>query len=295
MTTSSAYQSAQMRQAALSDLAKIGLLAFGTGAGFRGLKGLIGLGNRNIIGRARPLHSHSTVDIPIRRKDKKDEQEPLRKVAGWFEDILGAASEGAGQVAKPFGKAWRGENVSNPANIPWVMPLAILGGGGAMYGGYKLTDKIMDSRRRKEIEKRKEIARQEYERALSGHGKLGQALDVLYDKAVEKKAVDWVSPDTAGLGLGGALTFGGLLALASGLGAYNLSKKKRPDEILRAAKQRRARERMRRTPPPIYASPSYDGDELEDEALGKAAVDWSERLRKLKERRGDHPDTDYLS
>lgn len=271
MSGTEQYQAQLMRQQATGDLGRIGLLMLGVGAGFRGLKGLMALGSRNMRRRTPPLRSQQPVKIPVRQPQ---DEEKRRKAAGWTENVADWTGSALGKVFSPFGKAMRGEGITSPTSWPPFIPLALLGGGAAAFGGYKLTDKLMDSRRKKEMDERLRQAKEEYEQTLAGRSKVSADLDRLYDG---QKSSDWIDPDTAGKAMGTALTLGGLLGIGSGMLTYNLSKKKRPSEVLRIAKQRRARERMRRAPMPIYAQPSFgsapDEDELAGEILDKESAD----------------------
>ncbi len=275
-------QASQNRSMAGWDIGKLGLLMAGLGAGARGLQGLVGLGRRNLGGRDRaPGLRARTVTIPI---DEEEEDKYASLKQGEFEWT--SPSTWADPLTKPFSDALQG-NVSTPMAQPWVLPAALLGGPLAAYGGYKLTDKLMDKRRGDEQEARLDKAKREYEEALRGRGKMGEDLDCLCE-LMEKESFG--ASDVAGIGSGVAITLGGLLALGSGMAAYDMSKQKRPDEVLRKAKLRRDRERMRRVPPPIFARVGRvpDEDELEGEPLDKAAgIDWDGRLKKLHARRPD--------
>lgn len=251
-------QRAAMRSRALSDLARIGLVSAGVGAGWRGLKGLLNLGERNLRPREPSLFATKTISVPARREEKKEKQANL--------------------LTDPWN--W---DVSTPTAHPLFMPAALATGGLGMYGGWKLTDKLLDRRRKQEIEEELENTRQEYEQALRGQSKLGEALDRLCDLS-EKTAAGMSANDWSGLAQGGLLSGLGLIGLGSGMTAYGLSKKRRPSEILREAKKRRARVRMRQVPPPLYVeveeSSVPDEDEQEGSPLDKGAL-WRARLQQF--------------
>ena len=255
-------RAAQNRSSAMWDIGKLGLLMAGLGVGARGLQGLIGLGGRNLGGRNRvPGLRSRTIDIPI---DEEEAEKYALAKQGEFEWTSPTT------WLDPLAEAAKGD-VSTPLAQPWVLPAALLGGPLAAYGGYKLTDKLMDKRRTSEQEARLERAKREYEAALRGRGKMGEDLDrlcSLMEKA--SRAADW-----AGVGTGIAATLAGLLATGSGMLTYGMTKQKRPAEVLRKAKLRRDRERMRRVPPPIFARVGRvpDEDEMEGEPLDKTAID----------------------
>lgn len=262
LTASQAHSQA-MNSRVLASLAKLGLVSFGLGAGARGLKGLVSLGNRNLEPTVlRTGLQGQPIDIPFPRKP--DEEEEKR-------------AEGEGlfsSITKPVRDAFSG-NVSNVVSHPAFIPAAVIGTPLAAYGGYKLTDMLMNKRRKSEQESELEKIKREYEAVLAGQHKISTDLDQLYDHV--KKATNFGAADTIGLlsgiGLGGL----GLLGLGSGVLTYDMTKKRRAAQVLQAAKSRRDRLRMLRTPPPIFAqttpvrSPKKEDDE--DEKLQKAASD----------------------
>lgn len=264
-TTFSELNAAKMRSVALKDLGKLGLIMFGLGAGARGVQGLAGLGRRNFQEREEPdLLTRRTIDIPIASPEEKEKFAYSKSAEkAWYEGIT-----------EPFGRAFAGD-VKSPTAIPWFMPAAVFGSGAAAYGGHRLADMVMDARRKSEQKARLEEAKAEYERALLGQSKLGEDLNELCDAVMEKQSIS-ISPDTAGHIAGGGLTLAGLLALGSGLLTYDMAKGKRPEEILRAAKARRARDRYARTPQPLFAQPvsaAPSEDEMAGAPLDKVAED----------------------
>jgi len=246
-------RSARNQDAAIEVLKKLGLLAFGAGVGARGFRGLVGLGSRNMNSTRKAPFLREPISIPV---PAEDEQEKYA------------------EITRPFMQAFKGD-VKNPLTQPWVMPAAVLGAPLLAYSGYQLTDKLMDWRRKKERDARLEQAKQDYEAALRGTNKTGEALDQLYELC--KESGDWIEPDTAGLIAGSGITLAGLLGIGSGMLTYDMSKGKQPSEVLREAKKRRDRERMQRTPPPIFARVGYDAapgqDELDGYPLDKDAED----------------------
>ena len=250
-----------MGNKALADALKAGLLAAGVGAAIRGGQGLYNLARRNAAQRPGGITRGRTIDVPV------DEEE--EKVA----DVLGAVADFTEPAWGPIVEALKG-NVSRSAYHPLAIPATIGAAGLGGYGGYKLTDLIMNQRRRAELKSELERSKREYEEAISGGHKISSVLDELFDAWWEKAAL--TSNDVAGVLIGGGITGAGLLALGSGVLAYDMTKKKNPAEVLRKAKQRRRRALQRRSPPPIFARPSRSvptEDEMEGEPLDKVAVD----------------------
>lgn len=250
MPANDAY-AALMRQQAMDAVKRLGLAMAGVGAGWRGLEGLVNLSRRNIKPRPPSLMQEHYVDVPVPRRDKQADD-------GWLSQTLQG-------VAKPFSDSWQGR-VSHPSRIPWF-PLAAAGvGAGGLYGGYKLTDMLLDKRRQADLDRELEESRREYELALRGGSKLATELDRLCDEA-EKRA--WISPDLAGPTAGTAMTLLGALSLGSGLLAYDITKGRQPADVLREAKRRQARARLRKMPPPIYARVSGTDVPSEEEQMGE--------------------------
>lgn len=236
---------------------RLGLLMLGLGAGTRGLQGLINLSRRNLRPPQEPLGRVREVSIPVLRQE--EEERPFK-----------AANVLTDYVTEPISRAWQGQG-SDAASWPLAWPLAAAAGTGGLVGGYKLTDWLLDKRRRAQLEEELEQARSQYEEALTGKSALARDLDALYDRY--KQASGDVATDAWGKLMGGALTMGVPLALASGLIAYDLTRKRTPTEVLRKAKQKRLRQLSQKQPPAIYARPQYvdggAGAPTEDELAGE--------------------------
>jgi hypothetical protein len=73
-----------------------------------------------------------------------------------------------GAYRKPYEQAsWlHGHEAQSPAEAPIFWPLSILGGLGTMYGGYKLTNAILNSRRAKQIQEDVSDEAEEFNKAL---------------------------------------------------------------------------------------------------------------------------------
>lgn len=239
---------------------RLGLLMFGLGAGARGLQGLVNLGRRNLQRPSLPSFTDHVIQVPIR--DDAEEKTASDPVTDY--------------VVNPITDAFKG-NVSEPGAWPLSLPLALTATGTGIFGGYKLTDWLMDQRRKSQLQEELDDAKQRYEAALTGKSALAQDLDALYDAYTEKQGS---AADNWGRIIGGGLTIGLPLGLISGLITYDMTKKRTPSEVLRKAKQKRLRELTQRQPPAVYARPAYQAgsadvpteDELAGEPLDKAAV-----------------------
>jgi hypothetical protein len=191
--------------------------------------------------------------------------------------------------ANALGSFLGGDYASKTTGIPWTIPAGMLGGLGAIYGGWKGMDKILDARRKAKLEEELEDAKSDFNQALleqydekigSDEPSLSQDLDTLYDQ-VEKVAfgdVDWgnISGTTAGM----YGTYAGLAALLAGLTAHDWSSKRSKRELLRKAQQRKARRLQMQRPSEIYATPvpvpkpsrtAPDSDDQEGNPLDKVA------------------------
>lgn len=274
-------QSDAMQAQALKNIRSLALAGFGLGAGARGLRGLLNLSDRNLRKRHPPLMATRAVSVPL----PPDEDE---KYAGLVSDVTNWAGSEATDAANWIGNKatdlmdwgtdkivgpWQGRTSSH-RTIPWYFPAAVAGGSAGMYGGWKLTDALLNKRRENEVEDDLDRARKDYEAALRGGSKLASELDRLCD-GLEKQAFN--SSDLSGVVQGAGLAALGTLGLGAGMYTYNKTKKRRPSEILREAKSRRERARVRRAPLPIYATADMGGaadeDELEGEPLDKVAYD----------------------
>ena len=260
-----AIEAAVNKETAITNAIRLGLLGLGLGAGARGFQGLVNLGKRNLRPPTQQTMGTHTIDIPLGMpQEEEEDQFKFGEDRGMLQTY----------ISDPIAKAFRGET-SRPGNWPLAMPAALLGMGGGMYGGYKLTDMLLDKRRKTEIDNELEEAKKRYEAALSGKSVLGEALDQLCDLLEKKGGLE----DVWGGGIGAALTAGIPMALLSGVVAYDLTKKRQPTDVLRKAKLKRLRELNQRQPPALYARPQYDAgstevpteDEMAGEPLDKAA------------------------
>ena len=223
---------------ALKAILGIGGGAMAAGAAVRGLSGLGSFLNRNLGGPTRTPQRQSFVRIPVPVKVRTpeerdailaanesniDKEAGLAKLAedAWWTvaDALGQLRR-PGQVANWAQDAFGGWGQPGLWQKPWALPAAGAATAGGLYGGWKLTDYLLDKTKNMEQESELETARKEYESALAGRRKIASAggktevgsLDVL--ASIYEKQALW--PEMTGLGLLG----GGAIALGSGIGAY---------------------------------------------------------------------------
>jgi hypothetical protein len=245
-------RAALIRNKAYQNALHTGLLAAGAGAAFRGGTGLANMLQRNLKPAARPsATAPQFIEVPIFSKKEKEKEE-LKKVAagGLLSDVL----SGAGN--------------SNPGSWWGAYPLSVGAGAAGAYGGWKLTDVLLDRRRKAQVKSELEKAKKEYEEALAGRSKLGQQLDELYDN-LEKQAntADYVGPP-----LGIAALYALLAGGGAGVAAYNFTKKRNPAKIKEKAKAQYRAERFNRRPPPILARPVPVEVQDESEELDTAGA-----------------------
>jgi len=230
-----------------------GLLAgLSAGAGLRGLLGLHNLIQRNVTQPSRSSYAPTVLRIPVGQEDEEGKKKAAaarlssgaeKRAWKWWDDFT-----------QHVGDTWSGRNAKNVWDVPLAYPLIIGGAGAGAYGGWKLTDYLMDTMRKSRLRQEAEQARQEYEEALLGKtasadaDTLGDELDRLYTLA-EKRA-----------NMPGAL--GGialLYALATGLAGarfgYKLGKGRQDAAVARKAHEQSVRRLQSLRPPALYAKP----------------------------------------
>jgi len=144
--------------------------------------------------------------------------------------------------------------------------------GGAAGGllGWTAIDAILDKRRKEENESELEKSRREFQEAMlnsfdrpvkvgSDTVSLGQALDLLYDKMLEKQAFLGIpnpfTENNLNNALGVYLTYAAPLAAVTGYGAFKAARKRRKQYILDKALKRRKRRMQTMQPAEIIATP----------------------------------------
>lgn len=164
---------------------------------------------------------------------------------------------------KGWGNWLAGNTHTNYLDKPWFMPAMLAAGSGGLYGGWKLTDKLLDQRRKAESDEALDTAKKHYRKALLEQYssdtpgiKTGEAADSLavdLDKLYTLTKQSGFLNDAAGRGTGAYLTLAGLLAGGAGLGTYNYAKARSPEERLAKAIKQREKLRWATRPPEIYA------------------------------------------
>jgi len=139
----------------------------------------------------------------------------------------------------------------------WGVPAtygAIPAGLGALYGGYKLTDYILDARRKATAKGELESVKEDYEQALSQQHKTAAVIDDDFDLIAEHAIAGREKKATmpqAAVGLAGA--YGILSALAAGVPAYKFFKNRSKREMISKALKARQEQRHGQGIRPIYA------------------------------------------
>lgn len=267
-------------------------MAFGLGAGMRGLMGIsplvsrhTGTNERNLPSRTSMLHvmapEHLTPPPARKRLKQAAGPGPVGTAAaapaplpatptppvGWG---AAAALAKATGMLNPTGKdrgwagwlagdaASRGSHIPVSAALPLGLPLA-------MAGGYSMTDWILNRTRKKELDSEVDNAKRDYEQALYDLGSGDNVktsseqacpeLDTLARTYVEKTAAQEKTAiwDTAGLIGALALTGGGATAMLTGKATYDFLRSRDEAKVLNEAFRRRQQQLFAQAPFPTMA------------------------------------------
>jgi hypothetical protein len=247
-------------------------LALFSGTAGVGARALQGIGD--FVGRAagrdpkpaaRPLALPIPVPVTLPRRRKSaqaaDEPGPLGRLARYITTQVPWMHQ-PGTLS-----GWQNPNMADKS---WVYPAGAAAAAGGLYGGYKLTDFILDRTKKREQESELERARRDYQEALMGQyppkaASAGDALDALYEASREKRA-NLVTRTLAGLPetvagelppwlVGTALTGMGTLAVGSGLASYNWARDHSQTKALEEAIRRRQEQLAAQSPPSLMAVP----------------------------------------
>jgi len=237
-----------LKTQALKDLGRIAVISAGAGAGARGIYGLLNLVRRNVRTRKPTYPAVSPLPLPVPAKEDEEEEPELAKAAGWLGDFF------------------KGNKATTPIGIPWYQPAAMVGGLAAGGLGWHLVDKILDKRRKEEVDSQVERERERFRGALVGQydepvkissdepmEKLAADLDALYDLCMEKQAL--FNPDTAGATLGTYGYYAVPASLMAGWFAYSAARKRQRKNVLKKALERRRRRAYATQPAEIHAVP----------------------------------------
>lgn len=171
----------------------------------------------------------------------------------------------------------RGDAADNKWGIPTYAPLLIGGGLAALYGGYKVTDKLFDARRKAEIADEVEEAQETYLNAVRERLKqssdvqaapVADVFDVMATQRVQQMAdtepaahTKSAAPDWLKHYGGGAAGLYALYALLASVGAgkmtYDAVNKRSPRKITEKALTERTKQRYN-TGLPTYISQNVD-------------------------------------
>lgn len=179
--------------------------------------------------------------------------------------IVGKEPGGPG---RGFGGWLAGDTHDSRWLMPWFPPVALVGTGAALYGGWKLTDWIADKLKKREEEQDLQSAREDYRLALLephmrrlGKTSAYEALDSLSDKFVEEangmdKAAlpNWLN-NTLGGTTGGYLALATILAGLTGSLTYNIAAGKDPQKKIKEMLEDELVNRWSTHPPSVYAVP----------------------------------------
>lgn len=259
-TAAQAVQSGLLRQDALNDLGKITLTSLGVGAGARGLMGIMDLIHRNTKPR-KTYSGPAVVQLPYPVEPGETRKAEPEKVAGIGDFLAG--------MPRRTGEFLAGRDATTKEGIPWYLPAAMTVGMGGLATGWHGVDKLLDERRKGDVDTDLDAARQHFNEALLGQyskplkakdldkkgadaDSLGHDLDRLYD-AFQEKSASW--GDMAGQLAGAYGVYAAPAALFTGMMAYQSAAKKQQMALLNKALQRRQRRRFMQSPPEVYATP----------------------------------------
>lgn len=179
-----------------------------------------------------------------------------------------------------------GDNATTKGGIPWYGPAMLMGGLGGLGLGWKGMDKVINSRRKKQMDGDLETARSQFHDALLSQYakpvemhpeligekkssddtmvKVGQALDDLFVKFTAAMADEEARPsekrsfdmsNLAGQAAGGYGMYAGLSGLLTGAMVYDKMNKRSRRSVLDSALKKRQRRKFMQQPTEIYAQP----------------------------------------
>jgi hypothetical protein len=229
----------------VADVGNMALLSLGVGGAARGLVGLLNTVKRNVRPPEARYPGAIVAKVPYHE----------------------SADEKRADYGLPDG-VFNSQNVTDKTNLPWYYPAMFMTGGLGLAGGWAGVDHVLDKRRRTEQDAELGDAQGEFRKALLGPPRhkaaaektagerLGEALDALYDAAVEKRAIlDDVIGKSLGLYGAYAVGTGGLAAMM----AYARQRGESDEAILQKAMARRIRRNYQARPSEIFAVPDPVG------------------------------------
>lgn len=245
----------QLQRQALQQAGKNFLAAAGMGIAGRGLYGLFGQGRRNLGRSWEPQQAPLRLHPHREEKEKKASQTspaPQSGIASYLRQLLS------------------GQRAQTMQGVPWSAPLTMAAVGGGLIGGHQLTDWLMDSRRKADVNSELSAAKKEYEQALRSSGtakiasektaaeRVGEKLDELYELMAQQRTKAAFAPLTQGGFddlLGQALGAYGVAALpvlaASGYLGHSFGKSRQKRKLLEEARDKRRRQLSGQGLPPL--------------------------------------------
>jgi hypothetical protein len=286
------WQARQLNNKLMSNAASTFGATAGLGAATAGGIGLFNLLRRN-LSKTRTPREHLIFSVPT----SADPAEEMPKAAGIYDERLKRLEERRGETTEQLSRRLSREGVDRfhgelkhalgqdkeafDISHPIQSSSEFLGGVGApdleshplagaamttaamggLYGGYKLIDKLLNWRRKKEIEGQLEDARQQYNTSLQGLIQPKTASDEAANKSatLDDKLKELYEHSKQANFFGGTanalLTAWPPLALLGGVGGYNLMRSHSQSRLLDKAIRRQQREQLAHEP--MYAFPDY--------------------------------------
>ncbi len=280
----------------------LSLLGIGTLGGF-GVRSLMGMGDMT-QNRQLPISASANLPQTIsifgqpRHPDVEQEQPlgkpkalPFPKMAGVLGDAANSVGEAVQGIPKALAKIMPDTHTTNPIASEWGIPAGMMALGGGAYGGYKLTDWLLNKERAMSGENELDSAKDDYHKALAeqyraammskaagadlgindladryaahaaehGHGQVKQAFTMSALGAMFP-AVDDMYESMPGMGhdrwqglKGGANAAALAAMLGTGKVTYDWAKGQNKQELLQKALKRRQMLRQQMSPPPMVA------------------------------------------
>jgi hypothetical protein len=219
-----------IRQAG-TEIFQLALPVLGAGVALRGAQGLWNLWSRPRKKRKQPVQA--VIPLPVKQAD-------------FLEDLIGVGAQ-------------------TSAEVPWSTGAKLVAVPAALYGGYRVMDAILDARRREDMRRDVQEAKQRFHTALlSQHKKpvklaadadaltkCAAALDDLYDTLVDGiKQGSLPATFTRSL-MALAVPVSAVVAMAT----YEQAKKRQDRQLLEEAERRRKQYRYQEHPTEILATP----------------------------------------
>lgn len=256
----------QLRSEAFKDILAAGLLAGSLGAGARMLTGA-----NYLFGRPAPVSNRrNSLPVAIGLPTPVYDNPAVKEKSENNLDRVALKAAGIGSWLSDLGK---GNMAVQKDEIPWYLPAVVGTGIVGAGGGYYMADKLLDKKRKADLQSEVDAAREQFRTALMNSydprkiptAKLAEAeepdLGVELDKLADafgitddttEKTATW-GGRTAGsaLGIYGAMAVPA--ALLAGLASYRYTKARSSDTLLQEALKRRQREQALRRPPEVIA------------------------------------------